>query len=71
MLHNDLILPIYQGDFFGARTVDGKLCIGDTSLQNNIPKYIKPMINRNNITCGNEICIGAKLLQSDLNKRRL
>ena len=39
-LHNDMILPIYQGGFFGAKTVDVKVCIGDTSLRKYIPKYI-------------------------------
>ena len=28
-LYNDVILPIYQGGFFGAINVDGKVCIGD------------------------------------------
>ena len=31
-LHNYLILPMFQGYFFGARNDDGKVCIGDTSL---------------------------------------
>ena len=31
-------------------------------------KYIKPISNRNNITCGCKICWFAMLLQSDLNK---
>ena len=26
-LHNDMMLPISEGGFFGVRTVDGKLCI--------------------------------------------
>ena len=36
-----------------------------------MPKYIKPISSRNNITCGCETCISAMLLQSDLNKWRL
>ena len=32
-LHNDTILPIYEGVFLCARTADGKLCIGDNSLR--------------------------------------
>ena len=32
-LHNDIILKNPQGGFLGAITVDGKLCIGDTSLR--------------------------------------
>ena len=28
-LHNDIILPIYQGGFFGARNEDDKILIGD------------------------------------------
>ena len=31
-LHNDMILPISEGRFFGTATVYGILCIGDTSL---------------------------------------
>ena len=40
-LHSDMILPIPQGGFLGAITVDGKLCIGDTPLRKYMPKYIK------------------------------
>ena len=49
-----MILPIPQGGFLGAITVDGKLCIGDTPLRKYMPKNIKPMSDRNNITCGCE-----------------
>ena len=66
-----MILPISRGGFFGAMTVDGKLCIVDTSLRKYMPKYIKPMSNRNKITRGCETCISVMLLQSDLNKWRL
>ena len=38
------------------------------SLRKNRPKYIKPMSNINNITCGYETSISAMLLQSDINK---
>ena len=47
-----MILKNPQGGFLGEITVDGKVCIGDTSLRKNKPKHIKPMSNRNNITCG-------------------
>ena len=57
--------------FFGARTVDGTICIGYTSLGKYMPKYIKPISNRYNITCGYETYIIAMLLQSDLNKWRI
>ena len=40
-LQNDLILPTYQGGFFGALNVYGKLFIGDKSLR----KYTQ---NKNN-----------------------
>ena len=66
-----MILPISQGDFFGARTVDGKVCIVDTSLTKYMSKYIYPMSNRNKITCGCETCISDMLLQLDINKWRL
>ena len=70
-LHNDMIFPSSEGGFSGARTVDGNICIGDTSLRKYMPKYIKPMSNRNKITCGCKTCISAMLLQSDLNKWRI
>ena len=66
-----MILPTYQGGFFGARTVDGKVCVGDTSLSKYIPKHIKPTINRNKIKYGWKTCISAMLLQPDTNKGRL
>ena len=37
-LHNDMILTIPQGGCFGERTVDGKVCIVDTSLRKDTPK---------------------------------
>ena len=67
-IHNDIILSFYQGDFFGAINDDGRVYIGDTSLINYIPKHINPIIYRNKITCGCEICMSSMLLQSDLNK---
>ena len=51
-MQNYMILPIAQGNYFGARIVDGKICIGEMSLSKYMPKYIKPMSTRNNITCG-------------------
>ena len=48
---------------FGARTVDGKLCTGDTSIRNYTIKHIKTMSKRNNITCGCEKCTIAMLIQ--------
>ena len=45
-----MILPISEGVCFGARTVDGKVYIGDTSLMKYMSKYIKPTSNINNIT---------------------
>ena len=66
-----MILPSYLGDLSGTRTVDVKVCIGDTSLRKYMPKNIKPISNRKNITCGRKTCISAMLLQSDLNKWRI
>ena len=63
-----MILTISEGGFVGSRTVDGKLCIGGTSLRKYMPKYIKPMSNINNIICLWLTCIRAMLLQSYLNK---
>ena len=66
-LHNDIILPIYQG-FFCARTGNGKLFIVDASIMKYILKYIKPMRKRNSITCECNTCINAILLPSYINK---
>ena len=38
-----MILPISEGVCFVARTVYGKVCIGDTSLRKYIPKYINKL----------------------------
>ena len=70
-LKNDIILPVSQGEFSGARHEEVRVLIGDTSLRNYMPMYIKPMSNISNITCGCETCISAMLLQSDLNKQWL
>ena len=66
-----MILTISQGGFFGAINVNGNICIGGMSLSKYMPKYIKPMINRNNFTCGCKTCISSMLLQPDINKSRL
>ena len=66
-----MILPIPQGVFFGSRTVDDKVCAGDMSFRKYMQKYIIPMSNINNITCGWKKCISAMLLQPYLNKWRL
>ena len=39
-INNDMIFPSSEGGFSGARTVDGSICIGDTSLSKYMPKYI-------------------------------
>ena len=70
-LHNDMIFTIYQWGFFGARTVDEKLCIGYTYIRRYIPKYIEPMSTRNKIKCRFETCISDMLLWSYLNKWRI
>ena len=62
-LHNDTILPSSEGGFSGARTIYGNICIGYTSLRKYMPKYIKPISDRNKITCGCETCISDVLLQ--------
>ena len=66
-----MIFTSSERGFSGARTVNGNMCIGDKSLSKYMPKYIKPMSNRNKITCGCKTCIRAMLLQSDLNKWRI
>ena len=48
-LYSYLILPVSQGGFYGARNVDGKLFIGDTSLIKYMPKHTKNTSNRNKI----------------------
>ena len=67
-IKNDLIIKVSQGGFYGARNEYDKVCIRDTSLRNYMHKKIKPMRNRNNITCGCETCISAMLLKSNLNQ---
>ena len=66
-----MALPITQEFVFGAMTVNGKVCMGDKSLMNYTPRYIKLTSNRNNITCGWKTYTSAMLLQSDINKWRL
>ena len=39
-LHNEMILPSYEGGFSCARSFDGNICIGDTPLRKYIPKNI-------------------------------
>ena len=51
-LHNGLILPISQADFFVQELWMAKNVFGNTSIKKYIPKYIKPMRNRNIITRG-------------------
>ena len=45
-LHSEMILPIPQGGFFGARIFDGKLCIVDTSLRKYMQKYTKKLATK-------------------------
>ena len=66
-----MILPSSKGGLSGAITVDGNIFIGDTSLRKYMPKYMKPMSSRNNITCGCKTCISTMLLQSYINKWRI
>ena len=62
-LHNDMILPSYEEGFCGTIKLDGKKCIGDMSLRNYMPKYIKPISNINNITCELKTWISAMLIK--------
>ena len=43
-MHNDLLLTVYQGIFYGSRNKDGRVCIGDTYLKKYIPKHINKII---------------------------
>ena len=61
-MHNDLILPVSQGGFYGARYEDGRVCIRDTFLRKYIPKNVKATRNINKIICGCETCISVMLL---------
>ena len=63
-----MILPSSKTGIYGSRKVDGNICIGDTSLSKYMPKYIKPMININNITWGCKTCISSMLLKLNINK---
>ena len=66
-LHNDPILPIPQGGFFGVINEYDKVC-GYTSRRKHMTKHIKPTRKRNNITYICKTCISDMLLQSYLNK---
>ena len=70
-MHNDLILPLYQGEYSGTINKDGRVFIGNTSLIKYMQKHMNSTRNRNKISCGCETCISAMLLQYDLNKWRL
>ena len=70
-MHNDIILPFFQGGFYGDRNEYDRVCIGYMSLRKYIPKHIKLTSNTDNIIFVCETCISAMLLQSDLNKWRL
>ena len=70
-MHNDNILPVSQGEIYGARNKYGRVCIGNTSLIKYTPKHTNTTIKRNRIACGCETCISAMLLQFDLNRWRL
>ena len=58
----------FPNKVFCARTMDGRVCIGNNFLRKYMPKYVTQIINRNKITCGYETCIIAILLKSYLNK---
>ena len=64
--HKDLILPVPRYVFVGACDDEYRVCIGDTSFQNYIPKNINTTRSRNNIVYGCEICIISVLIQCDL-----
>ena len=63
-----LVLLATQGGLYGYNENEVKLCIGYTSFQKYTTKNIKPMSNRNKITCVCEKCINLLLFKSDLNK---
>ena len=69
--HNDLFLPVYQGEFYSAQDEEGRLYTGDTLPRKYTPKHINSTRNINNITCVCETCIRAMFLKSDLNKLQL
>ena len=61
--HNDLILPVTQGGFYGVQDDEGRLFIGDISLMRHRQKHTNKNNNINNIACGRETCISAILIQ--------
>ena len=67
-MHNNIILPLSHDGLHGARDKDIRVSIGYNYLKENITKHIKPISNRNKITCVCETCISFLLLQSNLNK---
>ena len=70
-MHNDIILPFFQGGFYGDRNEYDRVCIGYMSLRKYMPKHIKLKSNTDKTIFVCETCISAMLLQSGLNKWRL
>ena len=65
-LHNDLILPVPQGELYGARNQEGRVFIGDTSMRKYMTNNIKHIIIRHFFICRCETYIIAVLFQFDL-----
>ena len=70
-MHNDTVLTIPLGGFFGAKNEDEEVCVGDTPLRKYTLRNIKPVNKKNKITRICKTCISSMLIQSDLNKWRL
>ena len=70
-LHNDMILPIFQGYFLLQYLLMEKYLLETRLLGSTRQNIKKPMSKNNNITCGCKTCISAMLLQSNLSKWRL
>ena len=58
-LHNDLVKPMSEGGFAGARDKEGNIIIGDTTLKRLLPPQLRKMTKRNKILCGCETYLQA------------
>ena len=65
---DEMVLPVEQGGFDGARDANGKIQISDTMLRNLMPRHVSPMTDTHMELCGCENCNISKHFVHTLNK---
>ena len=65
---DEMVLPVEQGGFDGARDANGKIQISDTMLRNLMPRHVSPMTDTHMELCGCENCNISKNFVHTLNK---